>query len=164
VRILTPFIMDIEASGFGAESYPIEVGLALEAPNRYCSLIHPANDWLHWDAGAEQIHGVPRTLLLAKGKSARIVASELNELLGAATVYSDGWVVDKPWLTTLFHAAGLAQAFTLSSIESILSEAQLAIWDATKAQVIQELHLPRHRASNDALIIQETYRRILDTV
>lgn len=161
MRIHTPFIMDIEASGFGPESYPIEVGLALEMPVRYCSLILPATDWQHWDASAEQVHGVSRAVLRAKGKSARVVAGELNELLGAATVYSDAWVVDKPWLTTLFHAAGISQTFTLSSIESILSEAQLASWDATKLQVIQDLHLPRHRASNDALIIQQTYQRIV---
>ena len=159
MRIITPFIMDIEASGFGAESYPIEIGLALEAPVRYCSLIQPATDWVHWDDSAEQIHGVTRAVLHAKGKSIRRVAVELNELLGHATVYSDAWVVDKPWLTRLYEVAGLNQQFTLSSIESILSEAQLAIWDATKFQVQHDLQLPRHRASNDALIIQETYRR-----
>jgi hypothetical protein len=35
-------------------------------------------------------------------------------------VYTDGWVVDKPWLTTLFYAAGVDMKFTVSSLEMIL--------------------------------------------
>jgi hypothetical protein len=31
-------------------------------------------------------------------------AETLNELLASRTVYTDGWGVDKPWLTTLFHS------------------------------------------------------------
>ena len=46
-RISTPFIMDIEASGFGPDSYPIEVGLALGDGSRFCSLIVPAEHWTH---------------------------------------------------------------------------------------------------------------------
>jgi hypothetical protein len=77
------------------------------------------------------------------------------------TAYSDGWVVDKPWLTVLFHAAGIEMKFHLSPLEMILSEAQMTMWADVKTQVINDSKLRRHRASNDAWIIQETYRRTL---
>ncbi len=40
------------------------------------------------------------------------VAAELNELLNGKTLYSDGRVVDKPWLTTLFHRAQMTMKFS----------------------------------------------------
>lgn len=45
----------------------------------------------------------------------------------------------------------------------ILSEHQMEVWHEVKEQVIIELGLTRHRASFDALIIQETYSRSLQT-
>ena len=89
------------------------------------------------------------------------VAMFLNEILEGKTVYTDGWVVDKPWLTTLFHAAGVDMSFTVSSLEMILSPEQMEKWHGTKDQVIDDMGLSRHRASYDALIIQETYKRTL---
>ena len=158
-RPARPFIIDIEASGFGPLSYPIEVGLALQPRTKYCSLIAPAPDWNHWDVEAEKVHRVPRDLLETYGKSTTEVALRLNELLGSATVYSDGWVVDQPWLTELFTRAGVAQQFSISPLEMILSERQMELWHEVKKQVVADLALTRHRASFDALIIQETYVR-----
>ncbi|MCP4117595.1 MAG: hypothetical protein GY737_19800 [Desulfobacteraceae bacterium] len=158
-QIRRPYIIDVEASGFGQGSYPIEIGLALELGERYCSLLTPAPEWTHWDETAEKIHCVPRKSLLINGSPIAQVANDLNRLLKDKTIYSDGWVVDKPWLTTLFYAARIHQRFSISPIELILSEDQMAIWDDTKARVTRELALKRHRASADALIIQETYVR-----
>ena len=31
-------------------------------------------------------------------------------MLGGATVYTDGWSVDKPWITRLFAEADVSQA------------------------------------------------------
>tara|TARA_E500000331_G_C17248663_1_gene710152 strand:+ start:1102 stop:1383 length:282 start_codon:yes stop_codon:yes gene_type:complete len=89
------------------------------------------------------------------------VAQFLNEILAGKTVYTDGWVVDKPWITTLYHAAGVQMDFEVSSLEMILSPDQMAVWHETKDQVIEDMELKRHRASFDALIIQETYKRTL---
>ncbi|MFZ0450595.1 MAG: hypothetical protein WAL98_15255 [Desulfatiglandaceae bacterium] len=86
------------------------------------------------------------------------MTEKLNELLIGKTLYGDGWVVDKPWLTKLFHAAGKPMKFSVSPLELILSEEQMAIWHKTKANVIKEMKLTRHRASNDAWIIQETFK------
>lgn len=163
-RLTHPYIIDVEASGFGAESYPIEIGVALNAGERYCTLILPEPEWTHWDAEAERVHHLSRSLLETKGKSIIEVTQQLNERLHGMTLYSDGWVVDKPWLITLFHAARKSMNFCVSPLEMILSEPQMEIWHRTKAEVIEELKLTRHRASNDALIIQETFKQTLENL
>ena len=43
-RRRVPNIIDVEASGFGPHSYPIEVGLALGDGSKFCSLILPVRD------------------------------------------------------------------------------------------------------------------------
>lgn len=156
-----PLIIDIEASGFGAFSYPIEIGIALQDEKKFCTLILPAAEWTHWDEGAEKIHRIPRDILETYGKPMQEVTSQLNELLAGKTIYTDGWVVDKPWLTTLFHAAGADMQFFVSPLEMILSEPQMASWHETKNQVITEMNVARHRASYDAVIIQKTYNQTL---
>lgn len=156
-----PIIIDIEASGFGGTSYPIEVGIALDDDTKYCALILPAPDWDHWDDAAEKVHRIARDVLETYGKPIHAVASELNELLEGKTLYTDGWVVDKPWLTTLFHKAQLNMKFSVSPLEMILSEKQMERWHETKDKMLADLKKQRHRASFDAWIIQETYKRTL---
>jgi len=160
-KVTNPLIIDVEASGFGAHSYPIEIGLAMDEGEKFCTLILPAPDWTHWDDEAEKVHRVPRDILETYGKPMKQVAEELNEILEGKTVYTDGWVVDKPWLTTLFHAAGVPMKFDVSSLEMILSEPQMNNWHDTKDRIIEEMELKRHRASYDAIIIQETFKRTL---
>lgn len=157
--VFRPYIVDVEASGFGSRSYPIEIGLALDPDLRYCSLIRPAPDWTHWDLAAEQVHQIPRNALKDHGKPLTRVAKDLNRLLEGATVYSDGWSVDKPWITRLFIEADIRQAFHVSPLELILTEPQMDLWQDTKEEIIATLHLNRHRASTDAFIVQETFVR-----
>ena len=154
-----PAIIDVEASGFGPSSYPIEIGLALSDGARFSSLIQPLPEWRYWDPEAEKIHHLSREALNRHGKSAVDVARNLNMLLEDRTVFSDGWVVDKPWVDLLFYAAGVHLRFSVSPLERILSEAQMALWHRTQRQVIAELNLQRHRASTDAMVVQETYQR-----
>lgn len=154
-----PNIIDIEASGFGGESYPIEVGISLTSGDKYCSLILPEASWRHWDPEAEKVHHISKNILFEFGRSVREVAGNLNQHLAGQVVYSDCWVVDQPWLIRLFEAAGLQMNFQISDLEYILSEAQMNCWHTTKNQVLAELKVERHRASQDALVIQETYKR-----
>ena len=160
-----PFIIDVEASGFGPQSYPVEIGVALQRGTRHSVLIQPAPGWDFWDLQAEKVHRISRDILMEYGKPVAQVTSELNALLAGHTLYSDGWVVDKPWLSLLFHAARTTMAFEVSPIERLLPASQMAIWDNVKVSVIDELAVTRHRASHDAMMIQETWvrsRRYLD--
>ncbi len=157
-----PIIIDIEASGFGANGYPIEIGVIYNDVKRYCSLIQPFDDWNYWDEEAEQMHGISRQTLKRYGKNGVEVCLALNKLLSGQTVYSDGWVVDSAWLNQLFSRARVAKEFRLSSIELILKESQIEIWDDTKVQLQKQANIKRHRASNDALIIQRTFMETLN--
>ncbi len=160
VPVSLPPIIDVEASGFGATSYPIEVGLVLPDGSSYCTLIRPEARWTHWDESAEQVHQVSRDTLLKKGRTAAEAAREVNARLLGMTVYCDSWYHDFTWLSRLFDAAECAQAFRLEDIRTLLNEAQAEHWYATRLQVQADLCLPRHRASNDARILQATLGRV----
>lgn len=154
----TPSVIDVEASGFGGSSYPIEVGVVLADGRRFCSLIRPVERWTHWSEQAEGVHGIPRAALFTHGRPVREVADELNAMAEGMTLYSDGWVVDKPWIITLFEAAGRSMAFRISPLDMILTETQMERWHPTKNRIIEQLGLTRHRASYDAWVVQETFR------
>lgn len=160
--MLIPDIMDIEASGFGAETYPIEVGFCLSSGERFCSLIKPDASWSHWDYNAEQVHGITREQLETHGQSAQLVCYELNDLLTGKTLYTDAWVADKAWLNKLYHLVGIEPSFQLSAIENIQTERQHLIWDRVREQLIEEAEFSRHRASVDAYFIQQLYLRTRD--
>lgn len=158
-QLIEPIIIDVEASGFDPLSYPIEVGLALSSGERYSSLILPLEDWTHWDPDAERVHHIQRQFLLSHGKPIREVTRKLNQLLRGKTVYSDGWVVDKPWLDNLFYRAMVNMEFRVSALEMILTELQMECWHTVKDDIIKEINPDRHRASSDAWIVQQTYMR-----
>ena len=157
---MTPIVIDVEASGFGKGSYPIEVGLVLPDGARHCYLITPARGWQHWDEAAERIHGISRDVLATYGRPLQDVAWRLNELLRNKTAYSDAWSFDMSWLGKLYDAAGIQQAFRVADIADLIDEQQRARWHTVKLRVAEELGLQRHRASGDARILQETWRRV----
>ena len=156
---MPPYIIDVEASGFGAGSYPIEIGLVMPDRTAHCFLVKPMEDWLHWDDNAAQVHGIKREDLINVGKPVMEIARSLNDLLGREIIYTDAWGHDSSWLAKLYDAAGLFPSYRLDSLRKIITEPQAEIWMATKNAVINELNLVRHRASADAVILQQTYVR-----
>ena len=157
-----PTIIDVEASGFGAGSYPIEVGVAFPDGKSWCGLIRPEPGWSHWDPAAEAVHHISREILASRGKLARDVALDLNRLLAGQTIYSDAWGNDRSWLARLFDATGISQHFQLESLRALLSDSQLRQWQQARGGVIAALGQTRHRASVDALVIQRTFRESLE--
>jgi hypothetical protein len=131
-------VMDIEASGFGRRSYPIEIGYVRDDGQAWCSLVRPAADWKHWDKQAERVHGIARPALLQHGR----------------TVYCDGWAHDYAWLGLLFEEAGLVPRFKLESVNRLLDDASLARLDAERQRAFAVLGIGRHRASSDARALQ----------
>ena len=149
-----PCVIDIEASGFGKDSYPIEVGYVREDGLAWCTLVLPEAGWTHWDTEAAGVHQIERTNLLRRGRAAREVAQRLNHDLGARTVYCDGWAHDYPWLARLFDAAGLVPGFRLEPVTSLLDDERLAHLDRLRAGAFTTLNIQRHRASSDARALQ----------
>lgn len=160
-KLRHPYIIDVEASGFGHDSYPIEIGIALADDDKYCTLIKPQAEWTYWDQEAEKVHGISLETLDKYGKPAELVADDLNQRLDGLTLFTDGWVVDKPWISKLFDSVNKPMHFQISPLERILAEEQMEKWHDTKDEIIKNSDLQRHRASNDAWIIQQTYKRTL---
>ena len=152
--------LDIEASDIHPESYPIEIGILLPNGSSYCSLIKPPSEWLHWSVEAETVHGISREELFENGRPVDEVASVLNNFLKDKTIYSDCWVLDHPWMIRLFQVAGKKPEFTLSDIIYRLSEEEYNALGEIKQEVQLKLNLKRHRATNDARVLQLAYSQI----
>ena len=155
-----PAIIDLEASGFGRGSYPIEVGIALADGSVHALLIKPANGWDHWDEKAEAIHGITRDYLQEHGKTPREVAIFLNDLCSGLTLYSDAWSFDSSWLGRLFDEAEIIQRFKLDTLTRLLSEDDMSVWSDTKDAMVTQLGLEMHRAANDVMLLRETYKKL----
>lgn len=155
-----PAVIDVEASGFGRGSYPIEVGYVLPDGRRFCTLIRPQPGWQHWDVGAERIHRIPKSILQSRGREPAEVCERLDADLGGRVVYSDAWSHDLSWLHRLYDAAGSTPAFRLESIRSLLGEQELAGWHPAREAAARDLCGERHRASVDALSVQHAYCRL----
>lgn len=155
-----PTVLDIEASGFGRGSYPIEIGLA-RADGSVCAfLVQPLDEWTHWDPKAELLHGISRDQLMREGHPVRQVAHWLNDELSAiGKAYSDSWGYDNTWLSLLFHHAGMLPRFRLEALRILLSESQQALWSDTKEAIVTAEPIQRHRAGDDARLLQLTYQR-----
>lgn len=155
-----PPIIDLEASGFGRGSYPIEVSFALEDRNIHSFLIKPVPGWIHWSEDAQALHGISREQLEMEGLSVSEVARAMNEQLYGKTLYSDAWSFDSSWIGRLFEEAGLVQRFRIDTINKLLTPSQMECWHSTKENLWQTMGMHRHRAANDVKVLQETFLRV----
>ena len=155
-----PCVLDIEASGFGRGSYPIEIGFVLPDGTAYCTLIVPDAGWTHWDDDAERMHGISRSLLARHGRSAHEVAVELNHRLSGRTVYCDNWAHDYAWLARLFESAAISPSFKLRHLRELMTENAAERFDDTREIVARNLQLRRHRASSDARVLQLSVAKV----
>ena len=158
-----PAVLDIEASGFGQDSYPIEVGFVLADGESFCCLIRPAPGWTHWDAAAEEVHHISQETVQILGRDAREVAHLLNDRLRGLTLYCDGWAHDYVWLNVLFEAVDMRPSFKLDNLRGLLTEREARDWAGAKQQTSAEMGLRRHRASSDAKVLQRTLIRLRTT-
>jgi hypothetical protein len=152
--VLPPCVIDVEASGFGAGSYPIEIGFVLPDGRGVCTLVQPEPGWTHWDPAAERLHAIARDTVVRHGRPAAEVAALLNRELAGLAVYSDAWLHDYTWLGVLFDAADLTPSFRLLHLRELLTEHQAEHLAEAKRLARTALHLERHRASADARVLQ----------
>lgn len=102
------FIVDIEASGLGFCTFPIEIAVInLTGDVSYSALIKPQRDWAHWnwDEMAEQVHNISWKMLQENGLPAERVAKEVWHILAGSELYSDAPQQDLAWLEVLRDVA-----------------------------------------------------------
>lgn len=139
--------IDIEASGLGPRSYPIEIAWKCSKTLRGDSfLINPdsAFNWTDWDVKAQQIHGLSRDQLLVEGVSIQDACSRLNTALAGCAVYCDALEFDYFWIRRLFEAARMRPTFKLRGLESLLKGEQLIQYG-----LVAKTQVRRHRAMDD---------------
>jgi hypothetical protein len=139
--------IDIEASGFGPLSYPIEVawkcGLTGESDQ---FLINPTTgyNWTQWDLSAAGVHGITMGQLLAEGVTVHEACKRLNQMLSGKVVTSDALDFDFFWMRRLFDAAMMKPAFKMQGIDTVLEGGQLIQY-----RLIASAQVRKHRAMDD---------------
>ena len=148
IMIKIPVIfMDIEASGLGPRSYPIEVawkcGLTGECDS---FLINPETgyNWTDWDSTAEDLHHIAVDELLAEGVSVREACQRLNSRLDGKTVTSDALDFDFFWIRRLYESAMMSPAFEMQGIDKVLEGGQLIQY-----RLVASAQVRSHRAMGD---------------
>jgi len=150
--------IDLEASGLGADSWPIEVGWCFPDGRPQAHLIRTAPNWREsaWDPKAEALHGVSRDDLKNLGAPPQQVCSALNVALSGVKVYSDAPDWDGFWLYRLFQAAKMRQAFELWDFRDLFARlSPHAMREAALKAAVIAPH--RHRASDDVLHMQTLF-------
>lgn len=155
--------IDVEASGLGPHSWPIEVGWVFETGDPRSMLIKPADSWsmTAWEKPAEKLHGISPSNLVTDGRDPIESALILNAALGDAQVYSDAPDYDSFWLFRLYDAAGVRPNYRLNDLGDLLRP----IWPREPKELVElaSIGAPHvHRAAQDAKHLQEMYRIACD--
>ena len=155
--------IDLEASGLGPQSWPIEIGWGFVGWGPRAMLVKPADAWSMkaWEKSAEELHQISIDQLLREGKPPLEAALVLNAALGGAEVYSDAPDHDGFWLYRLYEAAGVKANFKLLDITNLLAPLAISTPDdlVKRAQAI-EPHT--HRADQDVRHLMALYDLVLE--
>lgn len=162
--------LDVESSGLGEDSYPIEVALCDDALSLRSWLVRPEPGWTSWSVLAESLHGMGRDAVCRDGEPAAAVAHAMSAAAGDGWVASDAPEADGAWVDRLYAAAGLERPFRIVDVgEALLGlgvpvEAAVArarAWDRARAAAARRFpHV--HRAGPDALALAAAWRAAAD--
>lgn len=153
-------VIDFEASGLHAKSYPIEVAIYIDGETRSW-LIRPEPKWLFWCNTAEKLHGISRETLFKEGLAASDVVAGLNAFLADfnGEIYSDAHLWDADWLSKLYRAAKQRPPSIIASIYDLLSTEEAAQFNKSKNELGAEERFRLHRAESDVRLIAEAYNQ-----
>lgn len=139
--------LDVEASGLGVKTYPIQVGWANMGLQAWDHLIRPTEKWLtrfDWQIEAEEIHGLDQADLDRYGHDPRSVALAVNNALADRYVVSDAQSFDQAWLDVLYLAADVTPSFRLYSWEDLI----LKLSNDEPGRLMRIIHEEMPRAQN----------------
>lgn len=139
--------IDIEASGLGPRSYPIEIAWKCGLTGDKDSfLINPETgyNWTDWDSTAEDLHHIVVDELLAEGISVRQACERLNTRLEGKTVTSDAFDFDYFWIQRLYESAMMNPTFEMQGVDKVLGGGQLIQY-----RLVANAQVRKHRAMDD---------------
>jgi hypothetical protein len=165
-----PCFLDVEATGFGPESYPIEIAWSDESGEIHRCLIDPTPipTWTSWSADAELVHGIDRERLARNGWPPDYVATRLTQDLAGKTVYTDAPDYDVRWVGLLFSALGKSMPFRFDHIDelllSLLRKPEDAVWQAMVRiddlkREVAAVSTGKHSAGYDVGYLLQLWRR-----
>ena len=165
-------ILDFEASGLEAESYPIQVAWNND-DEIHSYYINPetANGWSFWSEEAEGVHGISRDYLIKHGLPVEEVAVIMHRELAGKVVFSDAVEYDSWWCSRLFDESSYDVNFqwgdfwwrvtreippTIHMPDSFeAGQWRQGLWE----EVMGTAGLRAHLADNDVRIRMEIFRR-----
>lgn len=160
--------LDVEASGLGGDSYPVEVGWVTddEAPPGSL-LVRPHESWTFWSGVAQAMHGLTREILEREGLPVAAVCDRVEAACAGRLVVSDAHAFDDWWLRRLYGAAGRSKAWQVGNVEllygGLAAQAELGAHEAAGALIAAERAYPHpHRAGPDALRLAKGARALAD--
>jgi hypothetical protein len=163
--------IDIEASGLGSASFPIEIGWVLDdeaEPESF--LVRPHATWdfaSGWSAQSAALHSIAPAMLEAEGLSVDEACTGLNEVTHGRLVVSDAPQHDDWWLGRLYAAAGREKNWAVGDVErlygGLAQEAGLEPTEAARLLAwIEQIYPHPHRAGPDALRLAKAARALAD--
>lgn len=163
---MLPIFIDVEASSFSGDSYPIEIAWNIDA-NIENHLLNPyfIKEWVDWDPASQAVHGLSRNYLSEHGKDPLSVAKRMNQVLSGQDVYSDAAEYDVHWIDQLFKATGLKRQFYIRDFFSLLPieitngnfMSSSSILSEYKIKARKRANVPAHRANHDVKYLIELY-------
>ena len=164
---MLPIFIDVEASSFSGNSYPIEI--AWNNPDAVIEnhLINPycIKEWIDWDPASQAVHGLNRNYLSNHGEDPFIVAKRMNDFLSGVDVYSDAAEYDVFWIDQLFKATGLERKFPVRDFFSLLPDEVTNGYYMSSHSILSDYQIKArkrsgvaaHRASHDVKYLIELY-------
>lgn len=151
--------IDLEASGLGSKSWPVEVAWAFRDGPPRAFLIRPHAAWSDdaWEEEAQALHGISREALARDGDDVADVCRALNAALAGVEVYSDAPDWDSFWLIRLFAASGMRQEFSVLDYSRLIGPLTSEACEELLARA-SRLAPRRHRAAADVTHLQTLYR------
>ena len=171
----------IEASGPGADPFPIEIGWCNAQGHGASHLIRPAPHWKMGKYAPQAAHRITREELEERGKPASEVARRVARVFepDRALVLSDFPQVSQVWLDSLFAVGGVATRVRLEPLlphlvgagaERLLGAGvPSCVWHSTlraiakaveQAVAARATHRARAYAQRNAAIWRDAMRRI----
>ncbi|MBF0455475.1 MAG: hypothetical protein HQL72_11750 [Magnetococcales bacterium] len=157
-------ILDIEASGLYAGSFPIEIAYADPLKSWVdASLICPDPSWEGhpWDQQIEALTGITREMLASAPPASEVAKKVAEDLSQADLILSDAPVWDLRWLERLLSLNDTPVKLIIKDFQSSLDRFNPLRRYLSTHRCLNIYDKSEHRAGGDVIRLLRVYRRAL---